>query len=55
MLLINMPHGGGTGPSSPLSQMFFSDDSKSFGSSDGSDEENGKQCYSFSPKIVMDS
>ena len=42
MLLISIPHGGGKGPSSPLSQMLFNDDSNSFGSSDGSDEETGK-------------
>lgn len=42
MLLIDVPHGGDRG--APLSQMFFhNDDEKSFGSSDGSDEETGKR------------
>ena len=47
MLLINVPHGGDRGPSSPLSQMFFNDDTNSLGSSDGSDEETGKRTISY--------
>ena len=46
MLLIDVAHGGGGVPSSPLSQMFFNDDSKSVSSSDGSDEDTGKKINS---------
>ena len=42
MLLIDVPNRLDRGPNFPLSQMLFNDDTKSVGSSDGSDEETGK-------------